>query len=264
MKIKSPLLLKTAGLGIASLTANWMSTLQYKGFLYDPDVDPASPQCQGPMIYLFWHEYIPFLFYLRSHCRLSMLVSQHADAEFLSQAARHMGFGTVRGSTTRGGVTALRQMLQSLGDRNLAITPDGPRGPRRKLAQGCVYLSSKLQMPLVAIGLGYDRPWRYRRAWDQFAVPRPFSRARGIASPAMHIPSDLDRDGIEHYRQQVERLLNFLTDEAEQWAESGARREGEVSLRRQPAARRAAALDASREAPELAADPDILPFRRIG
>ena len=105
-----------------------------------------------------------------------------------------MGFGTVRGSTSRGGVAALRELMRTGETMNLTITPDGPRGPRRKLAAGCIYASSRLGIPLVPIGLGYDRPWRSRRAWDQFAVPRPYSRARAIAGPKVQIPADLERD----------------------------------------------------------------------
>jgi hypothetical protein len=116
---------------------------------------------------------------------------------------------------------------------NLTITPDGPRGPRRKLAQGPIYLASKLGLPLVAMGFGYDRPWR-TRSWDRFALPRSFSRARAVASPAINLPSDLDRDGVEYYRQRVEHLLNRLTVEAEAWAEAGTRKVNEVELRREP------------------------------
>jgi hypothetical protein len=105
-----------------------------------------------------------------------------------------------------------------------------------------VYLASKLQMPLVLLGLGYDRPWRVP-SWDRFAIPRPFSRARGVISPAMHLPPDLDRDGIEHYRREVERLLNRLTVEAEAWAESGTRKLGEQPARREHLKSRARRVD---------------------
>src|SRR5262249_25812698 len=77
------------------------------------------------------------------------------------------------------------------------------------------------------------RPWRLR-TWDRHAVPRPLSRARAVVSPEIPVPSDLDRDGIEQYRQSVERLLNRLTLEAEAWAELGTRKIEEVSLRREP------------------------------
>jgi hypothetical protein len=226
---------KLSGLAITALTRQWMGTLEYRAAFYDPEIDPAEPGFAGPAIFLFWHEYIPFLFYLRGHCHIAMLLSQHQDAEWLSQAARHMGFGTIRGSTSRGGVSALRELMRTSATMNLTITPDGPRGPRRQLAAGCIYASSRLGLPLVPIGLGYDRPWRVRPAWDQFAVPRPYSRARAVAGPKVQIPPGVDREGVEYYRQRVERLLNMLTVLAEDWAASGRRMVGQ-----RPAARRGA------------------------
>jgi hypothetical protein len=84
-----------------------------------------------------------------------------------------------------------------------------------------------LQLPLVVMGFGYDRPWR-ANSWDKFAVPKPFSRARAIIGPTMMLPRDLDRDGMEQSRLRVERLLNGLTEEAEAWAGAGTRKAGEV------------------------------------
>lgn len=233
MGVRNPHLVKLGGLALAALTRGWMSTLDYQTAYYDPAIDPAHAGFRGPAIFVFWHEYIPFLFYLRGHCDITMLLSRHQDAEWISSAARHMGFRTIRGSTQRGGVAALREMFRQSRQVNLAITPDGPRGPRRRFATGAVYLSSRLGIPLVAAGLGYDRPWRIRSAWDQFAVPRPYSRARLISSPFLHIPSHLDREGIERCRQRVESLLNRLTLAAEQWAESGVRLREQQPLRRE-------------------------------
>ncbi len=215
--------MKLGGLAITAATRHWMSTLDYQALFYDRSADPAAPEYQGPAIFLFWHEYIPFLFYLRGNCHIAMLLSRHQDAEWLSQAARHMGFDTIRGSTSRGGVSALRELMRTSARMNLAITPDGPRGPRRQLAAGCIYASSRLGIPLVPIGLGYDRPWRSRRAWDQFAVPRLYSRARALVGPKVQIPADVDREGVERYRLRVERMLNVFTVRAEDWAASGAR-----------------------------------------
>ena len=232
MKINSKFINKTGGFLIASFVRNWMGTLDYQASLADPAVDPIHPEFKHPAIFLSWHEYIPLLFYLRGNCNTAMLLSQHQDAEWLSQAARHMGFSTVRGSSTRGGVAALKKIFREAKSMNLAITPDGPKGPRRKLAQGAIYLSSRLNIPLIAIGLGYDRPWRFN-TWDKFAVPRPYSRARIIASPMIQIPAQLDRDGIEHHRQQIEQRLNELTDEAEAWALSGQRYPNQIALHRE-------------------------------
>ncbi|KKL61169.1 hypothetical protein LCGC14_2198010, partial [marine sediment metagenome] len=97
-----------------------------------------------------------------------MRMHQEVDAEILSRAAYHLGFDFVRGSTKRGGVAAIRELLHKSREMHLTITPDGPRGPRRKLTLGPIYLASKLAVPLVVMGYGYDRPWR-ARSWDRFA-----------------------------------------------------------------------------------------------
>ena len=232
MKLQHPALAGLGGLSAAVVSRHWMASLEYQVAYYEPHVDPVHPDFRGPAVFLFWHEYIPFLFYLRGHCNIAMLLSRHHDAELLSRAARHMGFDTVRGSTNRGGVAALRTLFAKSRQMNLAITPDGPRGPRRRLAPGAVFLSSRLGIPLVPIGLGYAAAWRLP-TWDRFAVPRPLSRARAIAGPAVQVPPGLDRDGLEHYRRRVQRLMNCLTGAAETWAVTGRRIEGQQPLRRE-------------------------------
>lgn len=232
MKIQSPMLNKLGGLLGSALVRGWMSTLDYKVAYYDRTIDPIFADCRGQKIYIFWHEYILFPLHLRGHCNLAMLLSRHRDAEILSHAAGHLGFDFVRGSTNRGGVAALRELLAKSQTMHLTITPDGPRGPRRQLAPGCIYLASKLGLPLVVMGYGYDRPWRVRSAWDQFAIPRPYSRARAVPSGEIFVPPDLDRPGLEHFREKVERLLNRLTAEAEAWAEAGTPKIGQMNVER--------------------------------
>ena len=253
MRINSRFVKGLGGLAVTALVRRWMGSLDYQATFYDPDVDPASHTFCGPAIFLFWHEYIPFMLYLRGNCHVAMLVSRHQDAEWVSQAARHMGFGTVRGSTSRGGATALRELMRTGKSKNLAITPDGPRGPRRRLAAGCIYASSRLGIPLVALGLGYDRPWRIRRAWDQFAVPRPYSRARAVVGPPLLVPADLSRDRVEAYRMCVESMLNRLTTLAEDWAGSDRELEGQRRMIRLGAGWRPEPADRThRSSPRLA------------
>ncbi|MCG8450001.1 MAG: lysophospholipid acyltransferase family protein [Pirellulales bacterium] len=217
---------KLAGLAAAKGIEAWMSTLQYRTFAYEEGIDPRLG-CTKPRIYVFWHEYIFLPLYIRPHCNLVMLLSRHKDAEILARVAHHMGFDCVRGSTKRGGATALLEMRRHGRHMHLTMTPDGPRGPRRELSTGPIFLASKLGLPIVPLGFGYDRPWRMN-SWDKFAVPRPFSRARSVLGPEIHVPANLERDDLETYRQSVERLLTDLTDEAEDWAVSGAHRQGEI------------------------------------
>ena len=222
----SPFLTRFGGFLAATAIRSWMKTLDFRALFYDQRADPATPR-QEPRIYVFWHEYILFPLYLRGHCDLAMLLSRHQDADILERVAYQLGFDCVRGSTNRGSAAALRELIHRGQHMHLAITPDGPRGPRRILAQGPIYLASKLQIPLVPIGLGYDQPWR-AKSWDQFAIPRPFSRARLILGPTLSIPPNLKRSETENCRQRLEHLLNGLTCDAEAWANSGIRRQGEV------------------------------------
>ena len=233
MKLNAPLINKTAALITQGIVRGWMGTLDFKAAAYDLSIDPASPDCRTRGIYIFWHEYIPLLMYLRGNCDLAMLMSRHRDADILSRLAMHFGFDFVRGSTRRGGDGALRELIRKSRSMHLTITPDGPRGPRRNLAAGCIYLASKLEMPVIAMGLGYDKPYRLS-TWDRFAIPRPFSRARIVASHRIWVPQDLDREGIEHYRKQTETVLETMTVEAEAWAEAGTSKKNQIPVRPTP------------------------------
>ena len=230
MRINSRFLTGLGGLLGTQAIRAWMSTLHFKVAYHDPALDPGSPHCRGQKIYLFWHEYILLPLFMRGHCNLAMLLSRHRDAEILSHVARHMGFLFVRGSTNRGGVAALRELFRKSRRMHLTITPDGPRGPRRRMASGPIYLASRLGIPLVLLGFGYDRPWRLQRAWDRFAVPRPYTRARVVVAPEMCVPPDLSRDQMEQFRRQAETILEQTTLEAEGWAESGVRKAREMPL----------------------------------
>jgi lysophospholipid acyltransferase (LPLAT)-like uncharacterized protein len=225
--------MKLGGLLAAKGIQAWMQTLDTRAAFYDRTVDPVLG-IEGPRIYVFWHEYILLPLALRGHCHLSMLLSQHGDADILARIANHFGFDCVRGSTYRGGARALWELEERSRTHHLTITPDGPRGPRRQLAQGPIYLASRLQIPIVPMGFGYDRPWR-TNSWDHFAVPRMFSRARAVVGPPVMIPRELDRNGLEACRLRTERLLNCLSAEAEAWAAAGTRKVGEVVIRNEPA-----------------------------
>jgi len=233
-----PWKVRLAGYVAAQGIRAWMSTLHYRAFWHDQTVDPRF-ECEQPRIYVFWHEYILLPLYLRPHCNLAMLLSRHKDADILARVAHHTGFGCVRGSSNKGATAALLELTRRGKNTHLTITPDGPRGPRRKLAIGPVYLASRLGLPIVPLGFGLDRPWRMK-SWDSFAVPRPFSQVRGIIGPEIRVPAGLERGELEFHRQDVEQRLTALTVEAEQWAASGAHREGEVPERKRSITQRRA------------------------
>lgn len=228
------LLSKMGGLTAASLVSNWMGTLDIQAVHYDPSADPKLPEFRGPIIGAIWHEYILPLFYILGHTNTSVMTSSHRDAQILTEALKHLEYGYIRGSTTRGGSRALLQLIKRCESQNIGTAADGPRGPRRRMAPGLVYLSSKMQVPLICFAAGCDRPIRFK-TWDQLALPRLGSRVRLIVGPRMQVPPDLDRKGLEHYRQKIETTMQQLTDEAESWATSGSRRVNQRVIHSSPA-----------------------------
>ncbi len=205
----------------------WMRTLDARIACYDPTMDPAVAGFNGPAIYVVWHEYLALPPCNRRGCDVTMLLSQHRDAHWLTEVINQFGFKTVRGSTSRGGVQAILKIRRSNRGTSLVITPDGPRGPRRELSSGCVFLAGLLGIPIVPLGCGFDRPWRNMGAWDKFAIPRPSSRARIVLGPAIQVPRKQTKEQIEEYRRYIESMLVAVTQEAETWAADGNMRLGE-------------------------------------
>ena len=218
MKIKSPMMTGIAGRVAAFGIRRWMSMMRYEAFFADQSADPINPDCE-PSIFVLWHESMLIPLILRSGLDISILVSKHRDADILEAFAKASGFNCIRGSSYRGGATALKSLIQDDKHKHIVITPDGPRGPRRQFSQGAVYLASKLGRPLMPIGFAYDHAWRMN-SWDQFAIPKPFTTARSVMGTPIHIPTELDREGIENYRLIAEKQLNQLNTIAESWSET--------------------------------------------
>jgi len=135
----------------------------------------------------------------------------------IAQVCKFIGYGTIRGSKTRGGMKAMREMIRASGDNHIAVMPDGPRGPRRHLELGLVYLAAKTGRAIVPVGVGYDRPWRLN-SWDRFALPRPWSQTVVLTLDAVHIPEDAGKADLEQHRQQLEKALREVSDYAERLA----------------------------------------------
>ena len=195
--------------------------LDFKICHYDRSVDPARPEYNEHVIFAFWHEYIGLVLPRWGHVPLTVLVSQHRDGEWVNQTARALGMNIVRGSTSRGGSQAIRELKKHGSFSSITFTPDGPRGPRREMALGPVYLASVLQMPIVPVGAGFENPRRLN-TWDKFAIPRPFTRARMIFGPKIYLPRKMKRDALEASRVKIQDLITALTVQSENWANSEA------------------------------------------
>ena len=212
---------------------------------YDRSVDPARPEYNEHVIFAFWHEYIGLVLPRWGNVPLSVLCSQHRDGEWVNQTALALGLNIVRGSTTRGGSSAIRQLKKNSAFSSIAISPDGPRGPRREMALGAIYMASLLRMPIVPVGVGMNDPWRLK-TWDKFAIMKPFSRARMIFGPKIYIPRKAKRDQLENAKDGIQDLMVQLGSLAESWAVSGEKMKGQQPFVR---ARRTSKLNLPRREP---------------
>ena len=105
-----------------------------------------------------------------------MLISEHGDGEIIARIARHFGFRTIRGSTSRGAARALLELVREVqGGNELAITPDGPRGPAKSFAPGAVIVAQRSGSPIVPAVVHVPFAWRLK-SWDRFVVPKPFAK----------------------------------------------------------------------------------------
>ena len=129
-----------------------------------------------PMVFALWHgDMLPLLYQHRGE-GVTVLISEHRDGELIARVAESLGFRTVRGSTTRGASRALVGLARELRDgHDIAVTPDGPRGPARSFAPGALIAAQRARAPVIAVGLAARRAWRLA-SWDRFVIPKPFSR----------------------------------------------------------------------------------------
>jgi Kdo2-lipid IVA 3' secondary acyltransferase len=147
-----------------------------------------------PIIFALWHGQMLPLLYLHRHQGVSVLISEHGDGEIIARIASSLGYRTVRGSTSRGAARALLGLVRELEDgRDLAITPDGPRGPARSVASGTVVVAQRSGAPIIAAAAVARSGWRLK-SWDAFLVPRPFTRISVSYSPSLVIDAVDARD----------------------------------------------------------------------
>lgn len=186
-------------------------------------------RAQGtPVIFVFWHgRLLPLAHYHRNQ-GVVVLVSEHADGEYITRIIRHYGFGTARGSSTRGGVRGLKALVrQARRGRDLAITPDGPRGPAGEVKLGVLAAARLTGLPIVPVSAGASRAWTLP-SWDRFLVPKPFSRIRIAYGPPRRVPRDAGQEELIREAEALQRELDRLTSRVDGRVTTGGAPAGET------------------------------------
>ncbi len=151
-----------------------------------------------------------------------ILISEHFDGEIITRVLRCFGFGAARGSATRGGAAGVRELVRLSKRWDLAVTPDGPKGPFLCVKPGVPYLASRTGLTIITAGIAAD--WRIKaRSWDEFLLPLPFARVFIVLAPPRRIPEDADDARLEVERAEIEKELLEREATAEALAQRPAR-----------------------------------------
>ena len=163
-----------------------------------------------PVIFAFWHgRMLPLLWHHRGQ-GAAILVSEHGDGEIIARVAEALGYRTVRGSTTRGSERALLRLIRTVqGGTDIAVTPDGPRGPAETFAAGALVVAQRSGAPIIPVTSGSAGAWRLR-SWDRFMIPRPFARVSVAYGEPIRVGDRTARDAAAQ-APRVGELLRELT-----------------------------------------------------
>ena len=161
-------------------------TLRYEDRC-DPGVGPGH-RIPGPTVFAFWHRSLLCCAYRFRNLNIAILISRSFDGELIARTVERLGFVAIRGSSTRGGVTGLRQMERAFHQGHIcAITADGPKGPLMVAKPGTAQLARLVDAPVGTFYALPNRAW-VLRSWDGFLIPKPFSRV--VFTWPAHVPAE--------------------------------------------------------------------------
>jgi lysophospholipid acyltransferase (LPLAT)-like uncharacterized protein len=170
-----------------------------------------------PSIFAFWHGRL--LMMAPRYCgkRVATLISLHQDGELISKTISYFGYRSVRGSSTRGGFSAMREMVRTYEEGyDIAITPDGPRGPRYRVQNGIIELARQTGMAIIPVSFNASRK-KVFRSWDRFLLPFPFSRGVLVFGEPVLVPRSSVEGIFQEKRLLLERRLREATDRADHY-----------------------------------------------
>lgn len=172
---------------------------------------------KGVPIYVFWHNRIFAGTYFFRNRGIVVITSQSFDGEYIARFIRRFGYGAARGSSTRGGVAALVELIRVM-RRGLpaGFTIDGPKGPRYVAKSGACLLAKKTQNPMMPFLVETKKFWEIN-SWDKLQIPKPFSRARVFIAELIYVAKDASDAELENKRLQLQTTLDELVKRGEQW-----------------------------------------------
>lgn len=197
---------------VVSLTLRWR---------FEDRTGMFPPESRQRAIFAIWHNrqllapgvYRRYFRDVGTGRRLAALASASRDGAIAARILELFDARAVRGSSSRRGAKALSEMIElAYEGYDIAVTPDGPRGPRYKVQPGTVALAQYSGLPIVPMTLTLSRK-KVLPSWDGFQIPLPFGRCEVIAGEALFVPRDLDEAGRQKAVEELERRLLALTQD---------------------------------------------------
>jgi lysophospholipid acyltransferase (LPLAT)-like uncharacterized protein len=170
-----------------------------------------------PLIYVFWHNRIlPATWYFR-RMGIVVMTSQSYDGEIIARLIQYFGYGAARGSASRGGTKALREMANCLAAGwDVAFTIDGPKGPIYEAKPGAIMLAKLTGCPVLPVCQTPAKYWELR-SWDKFRIPKFFSRGLISFAPPIFVPRDCTEAELSAKQEELQSVLTRLHQESEEW-----------------------------------------------
>jgi lysophospholipid acyltransferase (LPLAT)-like uncharacterized protein len=207
--LKKRLLIRAADLAFFAVIKLIGSTVRFevKGW---ENWEAASSDGRIP-IYAYWHDrnFISTYFWRRRG--IVVMTSKSFDGEYIARFIQRFGYGTARGSSTRGATGAVIEMVRLMRARCPAgITIDGPRGPRHVAKMGAALLAKKTGNPILPFTITPAKFWEVKKSWDRLQVPKPFSRALVLIAEPIYVPADADDALLNSKRDELQDSLDEL------------------------------------------------------
>ena len=178
----------------------------------------SEPDDQHRSIFCLWHDAILGAVFCGKTVNVAALTSQNYDGDVVADILDAVGIQPVRGSSSRGGAAAIRQMFELAGRKHLVIATDGPRGPRRVVKEGIVYLASQSGRPIIPVAFGATRAWKPKGRWTDLVIPWPFSKAVMLGGPPIYVPTGLTPQQLGPYRDQLQAAMDQLQSRVDRHA----------------------------------------------
>ena len=210
MRLRNQKIIRVLAYGAAAVFAAYFKMFRVEVREDRAGLSPYKPTGDDRFLYCVWHDAIAGPTFAGRSRNAGALASRHADGAWIAHALEARGMRPVRGSSGKSGAAGARGVIEASKTLHIVLTPDGPRGPRREIKPGIVYLASQTGRAIVPVAFDATHAWRPHGKWTDLIVPKPLCRAVVWAGEPIAVPPKADRETLEAKRQEVQAAMDRM------------------------------------------------------